>query len=70
MHQGFWLGILKQKYLLGDLGVNGRITLIMVLKEKGRRGLDSRGSGQKQVGECYKHGNEPLGSIICRVFLD
>jgi hypothetical protein len=42
----------------------------LVLKEKGRRGLDSRGSGQKQVGECYKHGNEPLGSIICRVFLD
>jgi hypothetical protein len=33
-------------------------------------GLDSLGSGYGQVVSSCEHGNEPLGSIKCGVFLD
>jgi hypothetical protein len=33
-------------------------------------GLNSFGSGQGQVAGSCEHGNEPLGSIKCREFLD
>jgi hypothetical protein len=36
----------------------------------GRCGLDASGSGQGPVAGFYEHGNEPLGSIKGRVFLD
>jgi hypothetical protein len=31
----------------------------------GERGLDSSGSGQKQVAGCCEHGNEPSGFLKC-----
>ena len=33
-------------------------------------GLDSYGWGLGQVTDCCEHGNEPVGSIKCRKFVD
>jgi hypothetical protein len=33
-------------------------------------GTDSSGSGQEAVANCFKHGNEPSGSIKVTEFLD
>jgi hypothetical protein len=50
--------------LLKVLGVNGVIILKCIcMKWDGRRGLDSSGSGQRQVAGSCEHSNEPSGSI-------
>jgi hypothetical protein len=61
MHTGFWQGNPKESGNLEEPGVNERI---------GRYGLDWLGSGYGQVAGSCKQGNEPSGSINCRVFLD
>ena len=35
IHEGFWWRIVKEKKNFENLGVDGRITLIFILKEKG-----------------------------------
>ena len=70
-YKGFWWGNLRERDHLGDPGVDGRIILIWIFRlwDVGD-GLDRAGSGWGQVADTCKCGNEPLGSIKCREFLD
>jgi hypothetical protein len=51
----------------GDPGVDGRISSGSGMWEQGE---DRSGSGQGQVADTCKRGNEPSGSIKCGEFLD
>lgn len=71
MHAGFWLGNLKARDHLEHAGVDRRIILKCSSKEYGDRSLIGLNWLRKrQVAGSCKHGNEPLGAIKCREFLD
>jgi hypothetical protein len=56
---------------LKDLGIYRRIILKLILEKLGgRSGLDSSGSGYRQVVGSCKHGTEPSGSIKGKQFLE
>jgi hypothetical protein len=50
--RGYWRGQLKTKDHLEDKGIDGRITLQLIIKKQDGRGckLDSFGSGQGDCG--------------------
>jgi len=59
----------KQKDHLEDQGIEGWMTLKLILKEQdGRRGLDWSGSGQRHMAGYWKYG-EPLGLVKCGEFV-
>ena len=71
VHTEFWCGSLKERYHLEDQGIDGRITLKWIfMKWEWGHGLDLSGSGHGQVTGSCECGNEPSGSIKCRVFLE
>jgi hypothetical protein len=55
---------------LEDLGVDGRMILIYILRHKMVRGLSLCDSGQGHAADCYECGNEPLGFTKYWEFLD
>jgi len=56
---------------LKDAGVAGRIILRWIYRKWDRRnGLDLSCSGQGQVVDCCKCGNDLSGSIKCGEFID
>jgi hypothetical protein len=62
---------LKGRDCLEDLDNDEKIILKLIFKKlSGRVGLDSIGSEQRQVAGSCDHGNEPLGSIKGRQFLE
>ena len=68
MHTEFWLGELRKRDHLKDLGIDGN--LILKCSVMGRHGLDLSASGYGQVVGACECGNEPSGSITCREFLE
>jgi len=62
---------MKERGLLEDLSVDGKIILKWILEkedERSRIGFTSRRIGK--VACCCERGNEPSGSIKCGEFLD
>ena len=58
-------------FYLKDLRVDGRIIFKWIFKKwHGGHGLDWSGSGQEQMTGCCVWGNETLGSIQCKGFLE
>jgi hypothetical protein len=58
---------------LEDPGIDGRITLKWTFKKwdvAGWHGLDQSGSEEGQVADSCECGDESLGSIKCREFID
>jgi hypothetical protein len=55
---------------VGDLGIDGRIILNMILKEIRGRGMDSSGSRYRPVQAPCENGAEPWDSIKGVDFLD
>jgi len=71
VHTGFWWGNLRERDHLEDEGVDVRIILRWVYRKwDSGHGLDLRGSGQRQVTDCCKCGNDLSGSIKSGEFLD
>ena len=64
MHTEFWWENLRERDLLEDPGIDGRIMLIWIYRKWGH-GLDCFASGQGEVAGTCKCHNEPLGSIKC-----
>jgi hypothetical protein len=73
VYTGFGGGNLRERDLLKDPGVDGRIILRWTFRKcdvVGGYGLDRAGSGEGQVTGTCECGNELLGSIKCGEFLD
>jgi hypothetical protein len=71
IYAGFWLEDLKERDHSEDMFIDRRIVLKWILSSRtGQNGLDSCGSGQRQVADPCVHGHAPSGSIKCREFLD
>jgi len=70
VNPGFWWGDLREINHLEDLDEDGRIMLNWIFESGMGHGLDSSGSGYRQVAGSCECGNEPSGSINCREFLD
>ena len=59
-YRGFWWGYLRERYHLGDPGVDGRIILRWIFRSRmWGYGLDRAGSGWGQVAGTCECGNEP-----------
>jgi hypothetical protein len=70
VHTGFWWGNLRERSHLEDAGVDGRIILRWIYRKCDRgHGLDLSASGQGQMADCCKCGNDLSGSIKCGYFL-
>ena len=70
-YTGVWWGNLRERDHLGDLGVDGRIILSCILR-KWDVGVWTEWSWLR-IGTgagTWECGNEPLGSIKCREFLE
>jgi len=68
---GIWWGNLRERDNLEDPGLDERTVLRWIFRKwDGRHGLDRCGSGQGQVEDTCKPGNEPSGSITCGEFLN
>jgi hypothetical protein len=71
VYTGFWWGNLKERDQLEHPGIDGRIKLWWIFRTwGGGHGLDWSVSGLGQVVGTCKCGNEPLGSINSREFLE
>ena len=71
MITGFWWGDLRERDLLEDPGFDGNIRVRWMWKKcYVSAWTRSIWLGQGQVAGTCKCGNEPLGSIKCREFLD
>ena len=71
MHRGFWRETPIKIYHVEDLSVDGRIILKRVFKKlDGDNRTYCCGSELGQVAGACECGNEPSGSINCRLFLD
>jgi len=68
VYTGVWLGNLRERDCLEDPDVDGRI--ISLGSGVWEQRVDRSGSGQGQVADICKRGNEPSGSIKCGEFLD
>jgi hypothetical protein len=67
----FWWGNLRERDHLRDPGVVGRIILSWIFRKWDfGYGLNTVGSGYRQVADTCDCGNEPSGSIKCGEFLD
>ena len=70
-YTGFWWRYLKERYHLGDPGVDKRIILRWIFRKRDVGDvLDRAGSGKGQVVDTCECGNEPSGSMECGEFLD
>jgi hypothetical protein len=67
VHAGFWCVNLRERGLLEDPVVNGRIILKFTFKKQDGRAWIGF-IWKKTVAGCCEHGNEPPGSIICSEF--
>jgi len=71
MHTIFWLEKLMGTDHLEDLGIDEKIILDWILRKQGWGWeLDSSGSRQGPVMGSCERGNEPLGTIKGKEFLD
>ena len=69
VHTGFWLGDLRERGHLEDLGVEERILLKLIFKKwDGRHGLDWSDLGRGQMASTCECSNETSGSIKGREF--
>jgi len=71
MYTGFWWGNLRERYHLGDPGVNWRIILRQIFRkwDGGMDWIDLAPDWDGCWGTC-EYSNEPSGSVICRELLD
>jgi hypothetical protein len=61
LHTEFWLGTLKGRDHLEDVGVRVRIILKFILCEVGSEGVDwIHPAPVATLAGCYEHGDEPL----------